>query len=182
MTATKPIERGGQRAKLLPRITAPLVPRDVSPLKPELARVYRMAREAWGGSQEELAAAIGVQQKFVSMCESADQRETFNSIHLEAGPGAWSMPIMTAMVVRLGAQLIRAVEIKHPTHVLRLATVMRSSSGVTCEYSSAIAREQEALSIASLDANLRAVRAAQDDLLEAERALLVALMRARGAK
>lgn len=105
--------------------------------------MYRRARESWGGTQEELAAKLGVQQRIVSFCESADHRETFNTVHFAIGPTEWALPIMSFLVVRVGAQITRAVEIQHQLHVARLAAVVTTTSGLTCEYAGAVAREAE---------------------------------------
>jgi hypothetical protein len=165
-----------------PKTLGKIAPK-VSPYKPDLARVYRLARESWGGSQEELSDALGgVGQKFISWCESDEQRETFNTVHLAVGPTEWSLPIMSFMVVRVGAQITRAVEIQHKLHIARLAAVVQSTSGLTCEYSAAVAREQEAWSVASLEAAHKANRRMLDTTLETDRALSVALLKARAGR
>lgn len=153
-----------------------------SPFKADLALAYRRARESWGGSQRDLADALGVQRKLVGLCELDDEPEAFNSAHLAVGPTEWALPIMSFMVVRVGAQITRAVEIQHKLHISRLASVVQSTSGLTCEYSAAVAREQEAWSIASLEAAHKANRKMLDGALETDRALSVAIMRARGGR
>lgn len=154
----------------------------VSTLKSELARTYRVAREAAGLTQRELAERLGVQQKFVAWCELEGERETFTSAHLTMGPPEWSFPIVSAMVVHLGAQVTKAVEIRHKLHVVRLADIVQTSSGATVGYSTAVASEREDWSIATLENQLRANRALLDTAMETDRALSVELRKRRGGR
>jgi transcriptional regulator with XRE-family HTH domain len=174
--ATKPAAL--QRPKTLGKLCG-------SPRKRELARVYRMAREAAGLTQRELADRLGIQQKHVALCELADEPHTFTTAHLIDGPTEWSLPIMRGVIGHHRAQILEAVETVSETHAVLLAETTGECMGVMHAQSLLIAKlnaQADDGQPAELEIVQSKARGGLKALLRVERKATVALMRARGGK
>ncbi len=81
-------------------------------LKAEMARASRLAREAAGVTQRQLALDIGAQAAHVARAELAHERETISVLHVARGPRAWALSMIGWAAAEHGAtvETLPAVE------------------------------------------------------------------------
>jgi transcriptional regulator with XRE-family HTH domain len=141
------------------------------PLKADLARVSRTARELADVSQRDLAERLEIQRSHVARMELADEPHSVTALQVARGPREWSLAIIEWQASHHGARVEPAATDLHGSdHGARLASVTQRTCELLTTLTAALA--DGALNGAEPAAVRERVREACGALLELDQACL----------